>query len=212
MNRIPDILILILLYVLCSSRTCTEEDNVKQANEEKLLAASRDSIRTAFQIGQLRDVHLEAYEETAKQKLSDFADYLKIASDTSLDPVFREQASEMIRRIFDSGESEITRWSSGYPQNDISTLNQLLEKGLSQGMPVWAQPNQIKVLKSLTEVNDSTYSGRLSFYQNWIPFDIRKPPVQISELREVDVHVRKRVKAFGDESLTIWEVCLGNFH
>jgi hypothetical protein len=211
MKRNILILILILIYFICGSRTCTEENNAKEINEAKLLDASKDSIVKEFEFGKLQDEHLLAFEETAEQKLSDFADYLKIVSDTSLDIIFRKKAVEMVRRIFLSEATDMKTWCSGYAINDISTLNQLLERSLLKGFPLWIQPVQIQVRKSLEEVNDSTYSGKLSFYQNCIPFDVQKPQLHISEKTEVDIYLMKKAKSFGDESFTIWEVYLGNF-
>ena len=212
MKRVSNILILILLYFICSSRTCTEQSSMKEANEENSLIASKDSIRKAFEVDHLSNDLLRAYEETAKQKLSDYADYMKIVSDVSLDMTFRHQAVEMVKRLFVSGDIDTRFWNKVYPQTELSSLNELLEKSLLQGIPNWVQPEQISVLKPLTAGNDSTYTGKLSFYQKFIPFDIQKSQVTVSEMSGVDIYAIKKVKSFGSERLIMWEVYLGNFN
>jgi len=212
MKRVSNILILILIYFICGSRTCSEESSMKEVNEENSLIASKDSIRKAFEVDPLSNDLLRGYEETAKQKLSDYADYMKIVSDVSLDMTFRHQAGEMVKRLFVSGDIDTRNWNKQYSQTEPSSLNELLEKSLLQGIPNWVQPEQISVLKPLTAGNDSTYTGKLSFYQKFIPFDIQKSQVTVSEMSGVDIYVIKKVKSFGSESLIMWEVNLGNFN
>ncbi len=180
-------------------------------NEANALAASRDSIRKVFEVYHPDEDLLRAYEETARQKLSDFADYLKIISDTSLNIIFREHAAEMANRLFENVDADIRHWAETYSENDISTLKELLAKSLSEGLTFWIQPEQINVAEPLTARNDSTYSGKLSFYQKCIPFDVRKPTQPILPMKSINIHVIKKIKSFGDESLIVWEVYLGNF-
>jgi hypothetical protein len=181
-------------------------------NEANALAASKDSIRMAFASDHPDEDLLRAYEETARQKLSDFADYLKIVSDTSMNIKFREQAAEMVKRLFVSGDTDVRDWAKVYSEYDISTLNELLAKGLSKGFSLWIQADMINVITPLSASDDSTYKGKLSFYQKCIPFNIHTSQVNISQMSGVDIYVIKKVKSFGDESLSIWEVYLGNFN
>jgi hypothetical protein len=212
MKRISGILILIIICFICGSPTCSEDSHMKSVNEQNALALSRDSIRKAFEIDYPDEELLKAYEETAKQKLSDFADYHKIVSDTSVNIKFREQGAEMVKNLFISNDIKIRNWGYGESENDISTLKELLEKGLSEGSAYWTQPEQIKVLSPLAAVNDSTYTGRLSFYKKCTPFDTRKSQPPISQMISVDIHVIKRGKSFGDTTIMMWEVYLGNLN
>jgi len=212
MNRSSFILILIMTWFLCSSRTCTEDTNSGNVNEANALSATKDSIRLAFEAGNPDEDLLRAYEETAIQKVSDFADYLKIVSDTSINIKFREKAAEMVSRIFVSPDTDVQSWSQFYPENDISTINKLLEKGLSKGFNLWIQPEQVSVTAPLAAGNDSAYRGRLSFYQKCVPFNAQNSTSQISKMRSIDIYLIKKVKPFGDESLIVWEVYLGNIN
>lgn len=212
MKWVSNIFILILIYLICSARSCTNEGNMNELNEEKLLSASKVSIKQAFEVDSPGDQLLKAYEATARQKLTDFADYLKIASDSSMDMTFRKQALEMAGKLFISGETDTRKWNKAYPGPNLNTLEQLLEKSLSQGMPCWVQPSQINVNTPLTWKNDSTFTGSLSFYQQCILFDNPDPLGSISSMLVIDIYALKKVKFFGKEHLSIWEVYLGDIN
>jgi hypothetical protein len=181
-------------------------------DESNALAASKDSIRKVFEVDHPEEDLLGAYEETARQKLSDFADYLKIVSDTTMNIKFREQAAEMVKRLFVNGGTRVGVWAKAYSYNDISTLDELTSKGLSKGFHLWIQPENIKVDAPLAARNDSICTGRLSFYQNCLPFDSLKSPSKNSQMVSVDIFIIKRIKSFGDEKLNVWELYLGNFN
>jgi hypothetical protein len=212
MNRTYLILILIMMWLLCSSRTCTEDRNLSAVNESKAMSATKDSIRMAFAAGHPDEDLLRAYEETARLKLTDFADYLKIVSDTSLNIKFREQAAEMVRRLFVNGDTKVRNWAKAYSENDIPTLNELLAKGLSKGFTLWIQPEQVHVSAPLAVRDDSTYTGRLSCNQKCMFFNVMKSPSPISQITYIDFYLIKRVKSFGDESMIVWDVYLGNIN
>ncbi len=50
---------------------------------------------------------LRAYEVTAAQRFNDFADYLRIISDTTLDLKFRQHAAELVKGLFISDKIEL---------------------------------------------------------------------------------------------------------
>ena len=90
--------IIFVLFVLCAP-SC--EDEQETANrEEALLSKTKKNILKEFETDYLDEASLFAYEVKAKQKLSDFADYLRIMTDTSLDMSFRIKAGEMIKKLF----------------------------------------------------------------------------------------------------------------
>jgi hypothetical protein len=183
---------------------------MRELNEEKQIVALKDSVRIVFGTDSITDTFLRAYEETARNKLIDFADYLKIVSDTSLGIEFRQHAAEMISRIFISGEVKTGLWSSVISKSGINSLEQLLDKSLSDGMISWVEPLQINVRKPLTILNDSTLTGALSFYQRKIHFNSNITPDSISKMFVIDIYVLKKVKSFDKEQIRIWEVFLGD--
>ncbi|TAL72191.1 MAG: hypothetical protein EPN88_05105 [Bacteroidetes bacterium] len=209
MKQITRILILIIIYFVCGARSCTDESNMKELREEKLLAASIDSVKKAFEVYSPADQLLRTYEGTAKLKLNDFADYLKIASDSSIDIIFRQQAAEMAGNLFISGKAVTQNWGN-YSESNTKTLDKLLEKSLAGGMPFWTKPGKINIYKPLFRENDSIYIGSLSFCQNCIPFDTsRSLEISLKALL-IDIYAIKKLKSFGKENLSIWEVYLGD--
>lgn len=210
MKRISYISILILIWLSCGARSCTDDNSMQEPGEEKILTTSRDSIKQAFEVYSPSDLLLRVYEATAKQKLTDFADYLKIATDSSLDKTFRQQAVEMAKKLFISREVSMRSWSKAYPGDDLNTLEKLLNRSLLKGMSCWVKPVRIDVNTQLTRRNDTTFVGTLSFYEICIPFD--KPDLQESlpGIYLIDIYALKKEKSFGKETLRIWEVYLGD--
>jgi len=210
MKLINNILIIVLLYFICSARTCTEDDSTAERDKESDLSELRDSIKQVFEVNFPDDELLKALEETAKEKLIDFSDYLRLVSDSSLDARFRQQAAETAGRLFVSKDINIRKWSKAYPVHDLKTLEYLLSEGLLRGMSYWIQPFQIEVKTPLTWKNDTTFTGTLSFYQQIIPFDNQTPPVNLPAITVIDIYALKKIKSFGQEHLSIWEVYLGD--
>jgi hypothetical protein len=212
MKWIGNIFILTLIWIVCGARSCNENDNLKEQREKNLLSASRDSIKQLSEIDSPTDPNIKGFETTAILKLQDFADYLKIVSDSSMDLTFRKQASEMTERLFIPGENDTRNLSKVYQRQDLTTFNKLLENLLEKGSSYWIQPDQIKVLKPLIKENDSSFKGRLSFNYNTIPFGKPNIAQGKSGKLKIDISVIKKTKAFGKEQFRIWEVYLGDIN
>jgi hypothetical protein len=210
MKWIGNIFILTLIWIICGARSCNENDSLKEQREKNLLSASKDSIKQVSEIDSPTDQNLKGYETTAILKLQDFADYLKIVSDSSMDLTFRKQAAEMAGKIFISGEIDTRNLSKFYQRQDLTTFNKLLENLLEQGSSCWIQPEQIDVLKPLTMENDSTFKGRLSFTYKCIPFEKLNSAQGKSGKLKIDIYAVKKIKSFGKEQFRVWEVNLGD--
>ena len=210
MKWIGNITALIVIFLFCSADGCTENSNMAEVIAEKRIMESKDSIRHAFEVNLPDTRSLSAYEETVKQKLLDFADHLKIASDSSLDMAFRQKAAEMSRKLFLSEGADIAAWNKAYNQDDIESVKQLNDRSLASGMSFWIKPNMISIKKPLTIENDTLFIGCLSFSQLRISYDQGSSPEIISGMLNADIYLIKRVKYFGAESLSIWEVFLGD--
>jgi hypothetical protein len=211
MKLISKILILTLIYLICGARGCNDEGSLKEKNEIKLFAA-KDSIKQAFGIEIPSEQLLRAYETTAQQKVTDFADYIKIASDSSLASNFRKQAAEMARKLFIPGNIDIRRWNQVNSKFEIRTLEQLLDKSLLHGMPCWIRPLEITIKIPFTRMNDSTFTGRLVFKQQYIAFKNSDVQGNNSGMLTIDMYACKKIKSFGQENLQVWEVYLGDIN
>ncbi len=210
MKWIGNITALIVIFLFCGADGCTENSDMAEVISEKRIMESKDSIRQAFEVNLPDNKALSAYEETAKQKLLDFAGHLKIASDSSLDIAFRQKAAEMSQRLFLSAGADIAAWNKAYNQYNLKSVKQLNDRSLASGMSFWIKPNMISIKKPLTIKNDTLFIGCLSFSQLRISYDSGSSPEIISGMLNADIYLIKRIKHFGADSLSIWEVFLGD--
>lgn len=209
MNWMKYIWILIVFYILCSARTCNEDEEATEKQNEQYTINLMNSVKDVFASDSISDHLLRAYEVTAAGKLIDFADYMKIISDTTLDLRFRQQATQLVRDLFISDEIELSPLSNAYPLKDINTLNQLLTISLSEGIPYWIKPVQIDINKPFSVLNDSTFSGNLSFDYLSIYF-ISQDTLEIpSGTMLIEIYLMKKTRSFGKEQFRVWEVYLG---
>ena len=209
MNRISYISIIVIIYLVCSARTCTEDEDATAKKEEQYIMNLKESVKHVFMSDSLSDQLLRAFEITAEEKLNDFADYMKIISDTTLDLRFRQQATELVRNLFVASDIELQSWSRVYHVTGLNTLELLLEHSISEGISCWIQPSQINVINPFTQVNDSTVTGGLSFIQNCIPFNATGQSELVPGEATIDIYIIKEIKSFGDKQLRVWEVYLG---
>jgi hypothetical protein len=210
MNRISYISIIVIIYLVCSARSCTEDEYASAKEEEQYIMNLKESVKYVFMSDSLSDQLLRAFEMTAERKLNDFADYLRILSDTTLDLIFRQHAAELVKDLFIPGEIELINWSKAYNVPGLSNLTLLLEHSLTKGISCWIQPWQINVLNPFIQINDSIVTGSLSFIQNSIPFSATGQPELLQGEATIDIYIFKEVKSFGDKRLRVWEVYLGD--
>ena len=210
MKWISNIFSFLLIWLLCSADGCDDGTTMAERREERQISIMKDSVRAVFEAGSPGDNLLKAYEETAKQKLIDFADYLKIASDSSVNIVFRAQAAEMAGKIFISGGTDITYWNRYSSASGRITVDSLLGNSLSNRMTSYIQPVQISIQKSFKMKNDTVYEGNLSFHPQQNSFIKDDSSETGNEMLVIDIYAVRKLKPFGKEILSVWEVCLGD--
>jgi predicted transposase YbfD/YdcC len=199
--------IIFVLLVICAP-SC--EDEKETANrEEAILTATKNDVREEFATEYLTEASLFAYEVTAKQKLSDFADYLQIMTDTSLDMSFRIKAGEMIKKTFQSENVSLRLDKEEKESEPEFEVHRLIKDGLENKLklPLFSV-DSIIIHEPLHRIGNTTYSGILRFSQNFTdPF---QPGIIINSIRRcTDVYVVKEDKIFGTDTLKIWSVRLG---
>ena len=204
------ILIVIMIYLVCSARTCNEDEETAAGREEKYILNLKDSVKHVFMSDSLTEQILRAYEVTAAQRLNDFADYLKIISDTALDLRFRKHAAELVTELFISDEIELSGWSKSYPEPGLNILNNLISYSLSKGVSFWNQPMQINFINPFTSINDSTFTGDLSFNYKSLSHGGQDTLEIASERLVIDVYLMKKTKTFGKDRFRVWDVYLGD--
>lgn len=212
MKWIRYILILIMIYLVCTARTCNEDEAIAVGREEQYTMNLKDSIKDFFVSDTLNDQFIRAYEVTAVQKLNDFADYLRIISDTTLEMRFRQHAAGLVKGLFITDKIELNNLSRSYPESGLNTLELLLAHSLSEGAPFPFNPVQITVSKPFANKNDSTFSGNLSFINSYILSGSRDTSETESVSLIIDIYLVKKLRSFGQDRIKAWDVYLGDIN
>jgi hypothetical protein len=151
---------------------------------------------------------LRALETTAKQKLIDFSDFLKIVSDSTLDKTFRHQAEEMAGKLFISEKLNTINLSNPSAGPNITKIEKFQQGGILKEFSCSILSDQISIKTPLTYANDSTYIGSLTFNQKCKSSGNSKQKGIFTQT--IDIYAIKILKSFGKEQLPIWEIFLGN--
>jgi hypothetical protein len=211
MKWIKYIWILIVIYLICSARTCTEDQESIAKSEAIYTRNLKENVKQVFTSDSLPEHFLRAYEVSAMEKLNDFADYIKVISDTSLDCSFRMHSAELVRKLFISDEINLSGWCKIYPKSGLRTLKELLEYDLLKGMSGWIKPVQMNIREPYILKDDSTFTGTLTFNCKYLPYTC----IETSELSDsisVKIYLVKRLRSFGTDQYKVWDVYLGDIN
>jgi len=169
-----------------------------------------NSVRNVFTSDSLSDYFLRAYEMTAIEKLNDFADYMKIISDTTLDLRIRKHTAELVKGLFLTDEIDLSGWSKSWPETGLNIHDSLISYSLSEGVSFYNRPIKINVIKPFTSINDSTFTGDLSF--NYKSFSLSGQDTSgiISGELVIDIYLVKKLRYFGKDQIKVWDVYLGD--
>jgi len=195
MKRTVNISVLILLYLLLTAKSCTNREEADAAREEAIFKATKDSISSVFISDTLSDQTLKAFEATARIKLLDLGDYLKILADSTTDKGFKTRVKDIVSKMFISEDQNHRRINS---------------RGIFQVLPGGVHFDSVKVQKPFERINDSLYSGKLRFLVNYPNSAkiIRNGSPKLE--KTIDVYLVKREKVFGRNSMKVWTVLFGD--
>lgn len=182
MRNTVKIFALILVYFLACGKSCDNAEQNDSRREQRRITAESDSLRIVFGTDSLSNTSLQAYMESARQKVYDLYDYLKIANDTTAAGPFRSKAKEMIRDFF-------------LPGVKVNMSNPALLDSVYQ-------------LQAFQRINDSVFGGRLActFVHAGTETKIQKSS---SDNKIMEVFLVKSNKNFGKGKLRVWNVYLG---
>ncbi len=185
MRRFFRILPLVIIYFLCSAKGCNDNEQDSSLHEESDAARSRDSITSVFGSGNLDQASLRAFEVTAKSKLNDLADYLKIMNDSSAGKSFRYKAGEMAHSLF----------------LNVNHMPASLKE---------VEFDSIRVKEPLQRESDTVYSGQLDFTLRFTGAGNREKKNTLVQTKTIDIFTVKREKIFGRDTVKVWNVFLGD--
>jgi hypothetical protein len=208
MGRIFSISAYIFSMVILCAPSCRDEME-GAGQEEILLRETRDEIRKEFETEYLTETSLFAYEAAAKQKLADVAGYIRVLADSSLDMSFRSKAGEMIEKIFLSGTTGLAIMDDMNKSGERIEVQNLIKEGLADALiPVPLYFEMIRIGQPLHRMNDTTYFGTLNFTQTFR--DPSKPDQLLNSVSSnAEIFVIRENKSFGNETMKIWVVRLG---
>lgn len=177
--------ILLLAFIVLSSKQCAEDADPLVEVDTQLEEIS--AVKSAFESDYLKSESLFAFEEKAKQKLSDYSDYLNIAKDTSLDTTFRHQAANMIPHLFYQKKEPI----------------------ISTGSGSLALIDSIYMIKPLSKTSTAIYTGSLGFHGMMTDIETNDSMILSPQKWTIEMIATKTLTSFGKDTLRVWKVFLG---
>lgn len=209
MREFSYILIASVLFLLLSSDSCNSSRQDTSVVRETELSKTASDLKNEFESDELSEKSLKAFEIKAKQKLIDFSDYLNVYTVNPIDESFKLQAYQMIQDLFISKNALIS--------------DQLLNAANSKSIPVGDFLNEkygfdsmklkfdsIRILEPLHKTDGMKYAGSLQFYRFIQAKTMTDTLIIAPSKMEVEIFVSKVKKVFGNDTLQIWNVSLGN--
>jgi hypothetical protein len=210
MKKGVKIVVLTLVYLLLCGKSCQDDREIFLRQENEVAAAKVD-IRNEFEADYLDEEARFAAEVKATQKLLDFADYFSIYSDISIDSTFREKAGEMIQDIFISDDILISFPPLEMKNVPLLTLDKLLKRHWSKEILSFdISYDSLKIIDPLHRTGHEKYTSRLMGYQNIISYTSTDTLSTDFIPVKVDIFATRQEKRFGQDTLKVWVVNLGN--
>jgi hypothetical protein len=210
MKNLSEILILVLLCLFCSATTCTEGDTSGPSGEAQQVSSYIDSIGLALGSEEPGEDFLRSGEVAAIRNLTDFTDYLNIASDQSLDTAFRRQAAALAIRLFKPPPT--ATGSFCHSAAFSGSLHQLASACLNNNINFKLFISDPQIIKPLTFRNDSLYLGKIRFTLQ-LKFNTADSTAPgLDEVHDIDLLLSLRYKTFGDRKLRLWAPFFGDIN
>ncbi|HAQ18646.1 MAG TPA: hypothetical protein DCR40_05340 [Prolixibacteraceae bacterium] len=211
MRKFSYILVVIIGYLLLSSKSCDSGQQNSAAMHETELMRDMEDLKNEFESDELTEKSLNAFEIKAKQKLVDLSDYLVIYTAKTIDESFRTQARQMIRDLFASENVRLNGLLLNESDRKGFLINDFLNKKSGYNS-IDLKFYSIRISESLHRINEMNYAGRLRF-SRFLKAETSTDTLIIEPAKmEVEIFVSKVNKAFGNDTLQIWNVSLGNIH
>lgn len=201
-------MIFISLYLLFCGKSCTDDSVIIKIQETEAEKA-KDSIRHEFEADYLTEEARYAAETNAIRKLNDLADYLEIYADKSMDSIFRAQAGNMIRGLFDTGDAGLSFGEIKNRKMKYLAVDEFIEKGfgkdVSKAKVVF---DSVMVLAPLQKSDKESYTGKLEAYQSVIRYSLTDSIISPTIPITIEFISSRQIKIVGSDTLNVWVVSL----
>ena len=210
MKQYSYILLFAFLYILLCSKSCNQAEDANAERERKGVESAMKSITVHFTTDTLSLETLNGFEETAKIKVADLFDYLNILSDQNTAPGFRSQVMRTIPGLFISKDCSLSiDHIRGSKEETIRIVHLVDSISVVPDYLKGLKPDSLWIINNLQAIDDSTYFGKLGF--------LLRPVASATNTNNgtllngtIEYKVFKREKAFGGQSLKVWNVFLGD--
>ncbi|MEA5109221.1 hypothetical protein SDC9_23902 [bioreactor metagenome] len=204
------ILMAFFAWFMLSSRSCGPEEENKSGREKADLEQSRERIRTEFEADILSEQSLRAFEINAKQKIADYGDYLGIAFNKNLDTALRAEARRAIKNMFTSEDIALNRHLGLITNNKILKIKGVTGHHYASGFQsISFQIEDVRIAALLRPVGESCFTGQLNFSCTTVTYTKTDTLNLGKENLSALFYARKLPKAFGNDTLLMWSVFLG---
>ena len=197
-------------YVLCTADKCESVDEANTRKQETL-HARLDTIAQNLQSKELTVSARIAFEQKARQKLSDYADYLTLFSDRSLDARFRETVWQLLNTLYADTATILTIRTDSSGLSQSIALNTLPEIIPAQGFEaIMLRIGSVKVAEPLLARDQAGPQGRLEYDQQWYGVSHDDTISLGSTVAQSLFYAKKIEKQIGNTSVMTWQVFLGD--
>ncbi len=198
---------MLLLFIFLKAEKCGEQsENVDQETQINNL---RKEMESQFDAGFLSEASLYEHEKAAKQKLNDFADYLRIMADTSLFPDYREKTGEMILNLFISDTVQVKIVPDRNEKSQEFSIVQLVQSALRDEVLVSRMVyDSVQINRNFSRTGPDSYAALLTFIERTeISRDGRVSEASI--LRKIHAGINRQPRIFAADTLSVWVLRLG---
>lgn len=199
--------LLIVVYIVMSARSCNDIDEFDQSE----FHAQASIIETGMQSDTPELQSLLAFEEKAKQKLTDFSEYISIIMDNGIDSTLREKVAEQIQQLFINDQVNIEFSRESKSANQFYSLTELINHvSGSDFNQISFSAESIYISQHLMPMDPQNYQGKINFKQGIYSKLNRGNQESEQQFQMVDFYLKKIEKKFGSDSKFVWQVFLGD--
>ena len=209
MKKFSYLILLAFVYLLCCSKSCDQGEQSMAARERWAVKEEIKSLSAHFSSDTLSAKTLIAFEETAKIKVSDFCDYFNIINDPKNAEPFRSQAGKIISTIYESDSCKMQFENLSGVKNSVIETRQLTDP-TAQPLKIdfSLKVDSVWITKHLSATDANKFEGQLNCH---ILATSNHPDNKKLNLEGcITIILSKREKQFGNESMSVWNVYLGD--
>jgi len=212
-HKIIYIVLLIAGFFLLSSRSCVPDTDLDQ--EERLKVQQnkiRGEIEKDFGSAYLFEDQLIVYGDKARQKLLDFADYLSLYSDKSMDTLFKQQIRDILYSLFYKPDPlmQLAVVPGDIAENKQKSLSKLIGSIIaSDYQSIIFSVYDLKTLEPLHRESDDQYTGSIRCNFRISGLADLDTTLLYNQCNRVKTIVTRTNKSFGEgKTMLVWQVFL----